>query len=896
MDYIVMKFKFDPNQEYQLQAVNSVVDCFEGQEKTTEQTVAGGGFFGIYPNVLTLSEEEILKNIQNVQKAQKLPISDMDVLTNQDGEFLIAQDGLPVSLGGSIKDISVEMETGTGKTYVYLRTIFELNQKYGWKKFIILVPSVAIREGVIKTLKITEDHFKELYSNTPFRYYEYKSKNITQVRHFADSSVINIMVMTVGAFNKDVNVLYGARDQMHGEQPIEFIKKTNPILILDEPQNMEGEATKKALENFNSLFRLRYSATHKNPYSLIHQLTPYDAYQLGLVKKIEVFSVTDDDSGASVPHMAFVEAKPAKTASGIKARVELAFADTNGNRKIKATNVKKGDDIAALTGNSAYRGYMVSNIDANAPEFGAEGKVYFTNGFILSRGTAINQNKEDIWRRQISETIRLHIEKKQKHKDFDIKVLSLFFIDKVASYVDSDGMIHKMFTEELLKVKDAFDMGQNSIDSLHAGYFAKKKDGSFVEQDSAIEKNDEAYELIMKDKERLLSFSEPVEFIFSHSALREGWDNPNVFNICTLNETTSSMKKRQEIGRGMRLCVNQEGDRIFDRRINLLSVVANISYADYVASLQAEFQEDGIYKTPQLPYNAKQRSKIALKPGFQNDENFKELWGCISKKTRYLVKVNTQSLITNSVKAISEIRLQKPHIRVEHAGIDISAKGIKSLVLGAESSDTGEKQTRTIDCISEIKAHTRLTRSTIAEIVLGANNREAFFNNPDRFVVEASKIIKQELVKTYIEQVSYETIADSYRVDEFKALESYEDSTLAVTRSIYDAIVHDSDVEKNFALNLEQDERIKLFIKMPNWYKIETPVGGYNPDWAIVTVKRDLKGNESEKVYFIIETKGDVDNLRPTEKAKIESAKKHFEVIHVNYKEVNGFDEFSKMI
>jgi type III restriction enzyme len=556
-------------------------------------------------------------------------------------------------------------------------------------------------------------------------------------------------------------------------------------------------------------------------------------------------------------------------------------------------NVKKSDDLAAITGNKAYDGYVVSNIDAEAPEFGAEGKVYFTNGFTLSRGIAINQNKEDIWRRQISETIRLHVEKKQKHREFDIKVLSLFFIDKVANYTGVDGMIRKIFTEELKKVKEVFAFGQNTIDSLHTGYFAKRKDGSYVEQESAIEKNDEAYELIMKDKERLLSFSEPVEFIFSHSALREGWDNPNVFNICTLNETTSSMKKRQEIGRGMRLCVNQDGARIFDRRINLLSVVANISYADYVATLQAEFQEDGIYKTPQLPHNAKQPSKIVLKDGFQEDENFKELWERISKKTRYLVKVNTESLITNSAKAISEILLQKPHIRIDRAGINISAEGVTSLFLGDDLGEIGTTQNRTIDCIAEIKSHTRLTRPTIAEIVLRANNWKAFFNNPDRFVIEAVKIIKQELVKTYVEQVSYEIISDEYKAEEFKSLESYKDSTLKVTRSIYNAIVHDSAVEKNFALALEQDERIKLFIKMPNWYKIETPVGGYNPDWAIVTARRDLKGNESEKVYFVIETKGDVNNLRPTEKAKIESAKKHFEVIHVNYQEVNDFAQFS---
>ena len=802
--------------------------------------------------------------------------------------------GLPLIDALDGRNFTIEMETGTGKTYVYLRTIFELNHKYGWKKFIILVPSVAIREGIMKTLSITEDHFKELYANTPFRYYEYQSKNITQVRHFADSSAVNIMVMTVGAFNKDANVLYGARDQMQGEQPMDFIRKTNPILILDEPQNMEGEATKKALENFNALFRLRYSATHKNLYNLVYQLTPYDAYQLGLVKKIEVFSVTDDESGVSVPYMTFIEAKSAKTASGIKAKVELAFIDNEGNRKAKATNVKRGDDLATLTGNKAYEGYVVSNIDADAPEFDSVGKVHFTNGAILSRGTAINQNKEDIWRRQIAETIRLHVEKKQKHRDAGIKVLSLFFIDKVANYVGADGLIRKIFIEELSKAKDAF--AQRILDELHVGYFAKRKDGSLVEQESAIEKNDEAYELIMKDKERLLSFSEPVEFIFSHSALREGWDNPNVFNICTLNETHSSMKKRQEIGRGMRLCVDQDGDRVFDRRINLLSVVANVSYADYVASLQAEFQEDGIYKAPQLPYNAKQRSAVTLKPGFQKDENFKELWERISKKTRYLVKVDTPPLIESTAKAVSLIRLQKPHMRIERAGINISEEGVTSRILGAESEDIKTTQFRIIDCISEIKAHTHLTRSTIAEILLGANNWEAFSNNPDRFMIEASRIIKHELMKTYVEQVSYEVIADVYKAEEFKDIESYKHATLPVDRSIYNAIVHDSDVEKNFALNLEKDERIKLFIKMPNWYKVETPVGSYNPDWAIVTAKRDLKGEESEKVYFVIETKGDVNNLRPTEKAKIESAKKHFEVIQVKYHQVDSYGQFLDVV
>jgi type III restriction enzyme len=531
-----MKFKFDANQEYQQDAINAIVNIFEGQERTSEQTVAGSSLFGIYPNILTLSKEEVLNNVKKVQELNQVKNGNVD-------DF----------------DFSIEMETGTGKTYVYLRTIFELNKRYGWKKFIILVPSVAIREGVIKSLEITQDHFKTLYDNVPYRFYEYKSKNITQVKHFADSSVINIMVLTIGAFNKDSNVLYGERDQMQGEQPIAYIQKTNPILILDEPQNMEGEATKKALENFNSLFRLRYSATHRNLYNLTYQLAPYDAYQLGLVKKIEVFSVTDDESGLSVPHMALVEAKPAKTASAIKAKIEVAFVDDLGNRKIKTLQVKKGDDLSEKTNNPAYSGYVVTNIEVDAPDFGSEAKVHFENGFVLTRDNQIEQNKEDIFRRQISETIRLHFEKREKYNPLGIKVLSLFFIDKVSNYVDSDGIIRKVFSEEFNKIKKDFALGQLDVAKAQSGYFAQKKDGSYIEQDAAIEKNDEAYELIMKDKERLLSLDEPVEFIFSHSALREGWDNPNVFNICTLNETTSSMKKRQEIGRGMRLCVNQDG-------------------------------------------------------------------------------------------------------------------------------------------------------------------------------------------------------------------------------------------------------------------------------------------------------------------------------------------------
>lgn len=862
-----MKFKFDANQDFQIEAVNAIVDVFEGQEKASaDKVIAGSSLLGIYPNYLSLSKEEIFNNVHKIQERNK------------------------IKNGSTVEDydFSIEMETGTGKTYVYLRTIFELNKRYSWKKFIVLVPSVAIREGVIKTLQITKEHFGGLYNKTSYSFYEYKSRNISQVKHFADSSNINIMVMTVGAFNKDANVLYAARDQMQGEQPISYIQKTNPILILDEPQNMEGEATKEALKNFNSLFRLRYSATHRNLYNLMYQLTPYDAYQLGLVKKIEVYSVTDDDTGVSHPYLNLTSVTPGKT---IKAKIEAITKDAEGNPKKKRLMLKQGDDLAQKTGNDIYSGYVVDSLDADAPDFGAVGKIRFHNNVEIKQGESIGGNREQLMREQIEQTIRLHFEKREKMRDMGIKVLSLFFIDKVDNYVQNDGFIRKTFIQEFNRLKNEYKEKGLDIDKVHKGYFAKKGN-EYLERESSIAENQEAYELIMKDKERLLSFDEPTEFIFSHSALKEGWDNPNVFNICTLRETIAPMRKRQEIGRGMRLCVNQDGERMFLKHVNLLSVIANESYAEYVGQLQGEFVEDGIYKAPPVPNNAKRKATVKLKKGFDKDSNFSAIWERISKKTKYLVRVNTERLIENCAKKIQTLNIAKPQIKVERAGIDIARGGISARVIGSRADGFSQAK-RAIDCVEFIKNETKLTRQTVVEILTKANNITAFLNNPERFCFEASRAIKDELIKDYVEQVRYEIVPDKYSMGQFENIESYKDAIQPVKNSIYDSVVYDSDVEKNFAVELDADERIKLFIKMPNWFKVETPVGGYNPDWAIVTAKRDLQGKEDkERVYFVIETKGDIGNLRPSEQAKINSAKKHFEVIKVKYKEVENYREF----
>jgi len=671
-----MKFKFDANQDFQINAVNAIVDAFEGQPRNqgtnidnltvrvdSPQLFMAEGY-GIYGNALTLSDEEVFANVRKVQERNK------------------------IGNGGMVEeyDFSIEMETGTGKTYVYLRTIFELNKKYGWKKFIVLVPSVAIREGVIKTLQITKDHFAELYDNVPYRFYEYQSKNISQVKRFAESSSVEIMVMTVGAFNKDANVLYASRDQMQGEQPITYIQRTNPILILDEPQNMEGEATKEALKNFNALCRLRYSATHRNTYNLMYQLTPFDAYQLGLVKKIEVYSVTDDDTGISRPSLNLISVEAGKT---LKAKVEAIVKDADGVLKRKKLTLKQNDDLAEKTNNSVYDGYVVDELDADAPDLGQIGRIRFRNNVEVRQGEGVGGNNEQVMREQIEQTIRRHFEKRNQLRELGIKVLSLFFIDKVSNYVEQDGFIRSAFIQEFNRLKEEYSADALDADIVHKGYFAKRGEG-YLERESSIAENQEAYELIMKDKERLLSFDEPTEFIFSHSALKEGWDNPNIFNICTLRETVSVIRKRQEIGRGMRLCVNQDGERIFLRHINLLSVIANESYSEYVSSLQGEYEEDGIYKTAPIPHNAKRKTTVKLKKGFEKDSEFSGIWERISKKTRYFVQVDSERVVNEAAKQISALNLAKPKMRVERVGVNIAAEGISASIVGTRAEDLNQ--------------------------------------------------------------------------------------------------------------------------------------------------------------------------------------------------------------
>ena len=593
-----MKLKFDPSLQYQQDAINAAVGVFDGQPFVQTGTMAFqslqiGGLFQTelgLGNRLYLPDDEILKNVHAIQEANEI-------------EKVAALEG---------REFSIEMETGTGKTYVYLRSIFELNKTYGFKKFIIVVPSVAIREGVLKSIDVMKEHFHTLYDNAPFDHFVYDSKRLGKVRQFATSNQIQIMVINIQSFQKDVadkdmsemtedelkklNVINRENDRMSGRRPIEFIQAANPIVIIDEPQSVDNtDKSRRAIRNLNPMVTLRYSATHRNPYNLLYKLDPIKAYDLRLVKRIEVASVRSDENFND----AYVKLLKTDNKNGIKAQIEIHKDGPSGPKAAKFW-VKQGDDLYIKSGErDEYRdGYIVQNIDCTP---GSE-YVEFNQGRFLELGQEVGGLSDDIMKAQVYETVEQHLKKERALKGKGIKVLSLFFIDRVANYriynddgTTSLGKIGQWFEEAYreLTAKPIYK-GLISFDiaEVHNGYFSQDKQGHAKDTRGNTADDDDTYSLIMRDKERLLDPKVPLRFIFSHSALREGWDNPNVFQICTLNETQSAEKKRQEIGRGLRLPVNETGERVHDETINRLTVIANESYENFARSLQTEFEED----------------------------------------------------------------------------------------------------------------------------------------------------------------------------------------------------------------------------------------------------------------------------------------------------------------
>jgi type III restriction enzyme len=963
-----LKFKFDPNQQFQLDAINAVVDIFEGQPLNQgdfeirfreQMNIFGQSMVQMdlgFGNNLIQNDDALNANLKTIQKQNN--IHQQDSIKTKGRNFV------------------VEMETGTGKTYVYLRTIFELNKKFGFKKFIVVVPSVAIREGVLKSIDIMKEHFLELYNNASFTHFVYNSKRVNQLRNFATGNDLQIMIINIDSFNKkENNIIHDERDQMGGRKPIEFIQTTNPIVIMDEPQNMETERAKEAIASLNPICTLRYSATHRDKYNLVYLLDPVKAFQKKLVKKISVASVLAE----SDPTQSYLKVEDISNKGGRFTTKLKFFKQGKEGPKLTTGTFRQNDDLFLKSGeNEIYRhGFRIIEINARpGMEF-----IRFANGIRLFLGDEQGGLREEIVKKQIRETIKAHFEKELQVHDMGIKVLSLFFLDRVENY-----RVYKENSYELGRYAQWFeeiydDLAKEyrnlftkilPVEQVHNGYFSKDRHGQCKDTHGNTIADTDTYSLIMKDKEELLSLDNPLKFIFSHSALREGWDNPNVFQICTLNETTSAIKKRQEIGRGLRLPVNQNGERVFDEYVNNLVVVANESYQEFVEKLQREFEDDCGIVFGRLPIEAfiglkytedyeektidTKKSEVIWEylknsgwiaddgfiletfgqaidnhtfsvpesvkaitreiiekieehqieqhvsrhnpvKGMINekvllDPDFEKFWKAINTKTVYSVNYSTDELIEKVSEAIMKMdKIEPPKLRSSLVDIDVETKGITATQIRTPETTHSTPHKWVPDILSYIQSKVELTRSTIFEILKQSERLKEFPVNPQRFMDVVVKEIRNVLHHMIIKGIQYEKLDEiSYEMSKFREdehkLEFAKDRIVKTKKSVYDYITYDSGVEKKFAKDLETMKNIKYFIKLPSWFKVPTPVGSYNPDWAI------LKQN-GEIVYMIRETKSTKEKLklRLPESDKISCGFKHFETIGIDYKVSTSIDD-----
>lgn len=876
-----MKLTFESNLHFQLNAIKSITDLFEGQP--LEDSILNfdlkeiqTSFIQGVSNNLILSEDQILENLQSVQTKNEITVS-----SKLDGMHF-----------------SVEMETGTGKTYVYLRSIYELNKLYNFKKFVIVVPSVAIREGVLKNLEITHEHFQTLYDNVPVNFQVYDSSKVSSLRGFATTNNIEVLVINIDSFAKDENVINKQNDKLNGQKPVEFIQAVNPIVIVDEPQNMETEKRIAAIENLKALCTLRYSATHRNQYNLTYSLNPVKAYDLGLVKQIEVDSIIEENAYND----AFIAVESiSATKTKVTARLSINSNDAGGVKR-KTVTVKVGDDLYKLSNEREIYsdGYIIEEIDA------VNQCLSISNGNILYKGDSQGGLTDEVMKFQIRKTVEEHLKKEKCLNKLGIKVLSLIFIDKVANYrqYDSGGNPTKgKFAEWFEEIyedyisKPAFkELNKFTINETHNGYFSLDSKGKLKDTSGETKADDDTYSLIMKDKEKLLNLDNSLRFIFSHSALREGWDNPNVFQICTLNETKSDIKKRQEIGRGLRLAVDQTGKRTYDQNINRLTVIANESYDDFAKTLQKEIEEDCGVEFKGRIKNKRERTAIKYRKGFEADPKFLEIWENLKKKTTYRVDYKTDELITLSAKAIKDLpEIKAPSIRSTKVQINMTDEGVGTMYAGDKVESYGGYSWKIPDVLGYIQSKTELTRSTIQEILSQSERIGDILINPQLFLDLTTQAIKRTLCDLMIDGIKYQKIGGSeYEMTLFEAqeLEVYlNDFSFKVTdtsKTIYEEFMPlDSGVESKFAQDCETSDQIKFYFKLPNWFKIPTPIGNYNPDWALVF-------EDDNKIYFVAETKDtgtpqvDLSKLSGDEQMKIKCGEAHFnEFEDLEYKVVN---------
>lgn len=734
-----LKLKFESDQEHQIRAIESVTGLFEGMPQTDDSfRLAGDETIANMPPYSSLEENWLLGNLQNIQEKNSLPPAMM--LDTDDGEMV---EGVSLDTW-HYPQFTIEMETGTGKTYVYLRTIFELRKLYGFRKFVIVVPSIAIYEGVIKSIEITREHFRSLYSNEVLHLTKYDGQQISKVSSFAKSSFTEVMVITLDSFNKASNKIFNPTEKLPGEKkPIQYVQETRPILILDESQNYLSQKAKAALRTLKPLFAVCYSATPKEKPNMVYRLGPVDAFRKNLVKKIEVLGVTEDNYNNPQLQLALESITSGYTPT---AKVNV-MVYTQGKPERKTIEIKKGDNIFEKTKNDSHRGLIVEEINRGKK------KVIFTNQEELSFQEKKSATKKDIFRVQIEETVKFHLHKQNDLKNKGIKVLSLFFIDRVFNYQDKKGIIRQLFEDAFEKQKLKYPHFKKlKVEDVHRGYFAQKKNKKgeieIVEtniendkktnEDKVLEKA--AYELIMKDKERLMSLDESVSFIFAHSALKEGWDSPNVFQICTLNDTVSESKKRQEIGRGLRLCVNQYGERVTEDGVNILTVIANENYENYVNGLQREYVESGDMGMPPpskaKPFTAKRNDKI-----FKSKE-FREFWNRLSQKTEYLINVDTPKVIDNCVAKLNSMHYPEPMITITKGKfiitefkLELIEEKVSLVKIRISISDTGGSSSITENWFSEksdipkMAKDTRLKGFKIVQIEGKAENATVYFGD-----------------------------------------------------------------------------------------------------------------------------------------------------------------------
>lgn len=1013
-----MKLRFK-HQKFQSDAAKAVVDVFAGQPYLTptymmdkgvgaqqqsisiEQEFTGWGNHKIVPE---LSDQTILENLKKIQRANQIEPS-----RSLEGKY----------------NLTIEMETGVGKTYTYIKTMYELNRAYGWSKFIVVVPSVAIREGVYKTFQITQEHFAEEYGKK-VRFFIYDSSRLTEIDRFASDSSINVMIINSQAFNakgKDARRIHMKLDEFRSRRPIDIIAKTNPILIIDEPQSVEGKQTKENLKRFGPLMTLRYSATHKKDsiYNMVYRLDAMEAYNKRLVKKIAVKGISESGSTATESYVYLESINLSKSAP--TATIQFDHKGASGIRKITRT-VKEGYDLYDHSGElEAYKqGFVVSRID------GRDDSVEFINGIKIYAGDVIGKVSEEQLRRiQIRETILSHIQRERELFYKGIKVLSLFFIDEVAKYKVYDeanqpmnGIYADMFEEEYKEIVSDLqgEIGEDdyrkyldaiSAERTHSGYFSIDKKGKMIDpkvgRKETTTDDEDAYDLIMKNKELLLDRDpkrSPVRFIFSHSALREGWDNPNVFQICTLKQSTSETRKRQEVGRGLRLCVDQNGDRMDANvlgndihHVNVLTVIASESYDSFAKGLQSEIAEAVADRpravTPELfegriitdargnndvitadtareiyvclrteGYIDKQGTltdkyyedkangeiKVAeevadsvvsiieiidsiydpramqIENAFENtvdlavDEDklampeFKALWSKINAKSAYIVDFDTEELIRRSIASLDKnLHVSKVYFKVETGTME-QIKSKEELIGGEAfvkqaSSAFGDRIAVSshvkYDLVGKLVDETGLTRKAIIRILQGIepNVFEQFKENPEEFIIKAAGLINNEKATAIIEHITYDVLDDKYGIEVFT------DPTIRgrlgvnvmkASRHLYDHIVYDSTNEKAFATELDANKDVAVYVKLPDGFYISTPVGRYNPDWAIAFYEGTVK-----HIYFVAETKGSMDSmqLRLIEQSKIHCAREHFKAISngdVKYEVVDSYKSLLDLV